>query len=153
MIGEVKLSKIEPNRDGLSPVRMIQVVITEDDDAQDIELYQPTGEDSIPPAGARYFIVQAGRSWKIGVAADDATAPASDLLPGEKEIYASSGGVRVARIRLKTDGAIEIDGALGNALLTIGADWSLEFQNPGGSIKFDAAGRLDVNDGNLTVDP
>jgi len=153
MIGEVKLSKVELNRDGLKPVRMLQVVITEDDDAQDIELYQPAGEDGNPPAGARFFIVDAGRSWKIGIAADDGTPPAADLLPGEKEFYSNSGGVRVARIRLKVDGSIEIDGAAGNAMLTIGPDTSFSFENPFGSFTMDATGKLDVNGGTFTVDP
>jgi phage gp45-like len=131
-VGIVKSSEVTINRDGVKPVRLLQVEISDPDDIQTVELYSQAGEDYNPPVGSTVFIVQSGDSWKIAVACDDGVVPTAG--EGERILYAVAGGVAICQIHLKVDGSVEIS-------------------NSAGSFVLSASGQVNINNGNFTVDP
>jgi hypothetical protein len=86
---------------------MLQVEISEPDDIQDVELYSQAGEDYNPPLESAVYIEQAGEAYKIVVASDDGIVPTSN--PGERQLYSSAGGSKLANIYIKVDGSVEIN--------------------------------------------
>lgn len=108
VIGEVTGSEVSVNKDGLNNVRLIQTEITDPDDIQTVQLVRQAGEDYNPPVGSKMLIVQAGKSWKLGIIFDDVIDPS--MAEGERKIYSIAGGIIKAFINWLADGVIEING-------------------------------------------
>ena len=111
-IGRITGRQITTNRDGTKPVTMLQVEITDPEDLQTIELMNSAGEDSQPPDDSRIVILSIGQAYKIAVAVDDGIAPDAALIPGERKIYSSDGGVIKAFITWLKTGAMTISGTI-----------------------------------------
>lgn len=118
-VGEAKSSEIAKNKDGDLRVRLLQVEISDPDDLQTVQLMTAGGEDFVPPDGSIVVLVKAGDAWQLAVAVDDNVEPASDLEKGERELYASDGGVRKVKLRLKKDGAARISNDNGSVELAV----------------------------------
>jgi len=106
MIGENTGQSVEKNRDGENNVRMLQVTIYTDDNAESVQLARPSGEDSNPPSNSQLLIIPVGNAYKVGVMLDDGIEP--EVNEGEKEFYSIAGGAKKARVKLKADGLIAI---------------------------------------------
>ena len=96
------------NRDGENDRLLLQVQVTDADDVHTVEYMLSSGEDSNPPDGAKVLIIDAGRAYKIAIAADDNIQPS--MAAGEKKIYSISDGGIAAFINFLQDGTIEING-------------------------------------------
>ena len=117
MIGTKTGHSVGKNKDGDRDVILLQVRISDTDDIQTVQLYSPTGDDSVPIDGSDIVVltVDNDESWKIGIAVDQLIAP--DGVVGQKKIYSvDSGGNISANILFKTDGTIEINGNTDNAV-------------------------------------
>jgi hypothetical protein len=122
-IGTVISSSVETNRDGATPVRMLQVQLADPDDVQSVEWAHGAGDDYDPPPGTAVIVLDLGKAWKVAIAADDAIAPS--VLPGEREIYSHTAlGVKQASILLGISGVItaaSITALAGNDFVAIAA--------------------------------
>jgi hypothetical protein len=107
--GTVTGREVGKNRDGDHDRLLLQVQISNADDIQTVEYVSLPGQDENPIDGTRVFIIDAGASYKIAIAADDGIAPA--MSEGEKRLYSldSSGTIQAFINMLKT-GIIEING-------------------------------------------
>jgi phage gp45-like len=108
MIGKITGSTVGKNKDGDTDVLLLQVEISEDDDLQTVELVRQAGEDYNPPEGSTVVILPVTQSDKVGVATDDGIAP--EVSPGERELYSSVAGAKMATIKLALDGGVELNG-------------------------------------------
>ena len=106
--GIVTGREFKKNRDGENDRLMLQVQITDADDIHSVEYMSPPGEDSNPPDGAKVLIIDAGRAYKIAIAADDNIQPSME--EGEKKLYSISDGAIVAFINFLQSGIVEING-------------------------------------------
>lgn len=106
-IGRVISSSVGVNRDGETPVRLLQVEISDPDDIQTVEYAQAAGEDFNPPPDTTVFILEAGEAWKLAIGADDGIAPSAGS--GERRIYAVDPITKLiaSLLVLLTDGTIE----------------------------------------------
>jgi len=98
MIGDVTGQSVEKNRDGENNVRMLQVTIYTDDNAESVQLARQSGEDSNPPNGTRILNIPVGNAYKIGIMLDDGITPSVDQ--GEKEFYSIVNGAKGATLKL-----------------------------------------------------
>jgi hypothetical protein len=109
IIGTVTGREIKKNRDGDENVLILQCTFQEDDDAQSVELVTQAGEDTNPPDGSTVIVVDAGDSYKIGIAADDGIEPSMNA--GEKKLYSiDSSGAIAAFVNFINSGIIELNG-------------------------------------------
>jgi hypothetical protein len=124
-LGIITGQKIAKNRDGDKNRLILQVEITSADDVREVELISQAGEDINPAKGCRTLVVDAAEGYKAGIAITDDLEPETD--PGEKEIYSTDSPAteKKAKIKLATNGDIEID-AYGGATLNIKADGTIE---------------------------
>jgi phage gp45-like len=86
----------------------LQVQDTAKDDIKTAQYVQQAGIDSNPPDGAIAVVLNITDSWKVCIAVNDGTDPASPLEPGEEQLYGQDNGVRTSTITCKKDGSIEI---------------------------------------------
>ena len=158
MIGRVTGAEVLPNKDGLTPVLMLQVEITDPDDVQSIELLRSAGVDSNPLNDCKVFIGQVGEAYKLVIANDDGILPTAE--PGEYEIYSAVGAppaaVKFARVKVLKDGSVEIaaqPGGIEQCSIILKPDGTIEASNLfGGNFKLDGiTGQFSAN-GNFTVD-
>jgi phage gp45-like len=117
--GRVLRSAEGMNRDGNHQVLMVQSVVSNPRDVRLVELTNPLGRKSNPPAGSKLVIGSIGTSWKVALACDDLQQPAVN--PGEVREYstAEDGGAAVTQIYFKNDGT-----------LVVTADVKVEVQAP-----------------------
>ena len=106
--GIVAGREFKKNRDGENDRLLLQVQVTDADDVHTVEYMSSSGEDSNPPDGAKVLIIDAGRAYKIAIAADDNIQPS--MAAGEKKIYSVSDGGIAAFINFLKGGIIEING-------------------------------------------
>ena len=106
--GIVTGREFKKNRDGGNVRLLLQVQITDADDLQTVEYMAAPGEDSNPPDGATVLIIDAGRAYKIAIAADDNIEPS--MLEGEKKLSSISAGAIAAFINFLQSGIVEING-------------------------------------------
>lgn len=106
--GIVTGREFKKNRDGGNDRLLLQVQITDADDVHTVEYMASSGEDSNPPDGTKVLIIDAGRAYKIAIAADDNIEPS--MQEGEKKLYSISGGTIAAFINFLQTGTIEING-------------------------------------------
>lgn len=105
-VGVVTGREIKPNKNGNSNVVLLQVVVSDDDDVQTVELI---GSDEFNPVdGTKVLLVDITPSWVVAVAADDLIPPEIDV--GERRIYSSDGVGRKATILWKNNGQLELNG-------------------------------------------
>jgi hypothetical protein len=113
-VGKVISSKVAKNRDGEKDVLLLEVEISEPEDIQTAESIRLAGIDSTPPVGSIVFINDSGEAWKIAVAINDNIKP--DTEPGETEIYSSSDGEKLAKVRCTSDGKTRVNDGDDNAV-------------------------------------
>ena len=106
--GIVTGREFKKNRDSENDRLLLQVQITDADDIHTVEYMSPPGEDSNPPNGAKVLIIDAGRAYKIAIAADDNIQPS--MQEGEKKLYSISDGAIAAFINFLQSGIVEING-------------------------------------------
>lgn len=97
-LGRVTGRTIEANRDSDGSKRMIQVEVSDPEDIQDAQQVTQAGEDSSPPDGSLVAIIDVSSAFRLVVAADDGITPTVN--PGEKEIYSSAAGEKLATLLL-----------------------------------------------------
>lgn len=138
--GRVTGRQTAKNRDGAESVRLLQVVVTDRDDVQTVQLVSQTGEESNPPDGSAVVLVPAGPALKLAVAMLDRVAP--DLAVGGKRIYstAADGKTVMAEVRLDPDGTITARNP--GATITI---------TPAGLVTIDADGETVINSSKTTI--
>lgn len=138
--GRVTGRQTEKNKDGVDTVRLLQVVVTDRDDVQTVQLVSQTGEESNPPDGSAVVLVPAGPALKLAVAMLDRVAP--DLAVGGKRIYstAADGKTVMAEVRLDPDGTITARNP--GATITI---------TPAGLVTIDADGETVINSSKTTI--
>lgn len=110
--GRVIGREIKKNRDGTKTSLLLQVEISSPDDIQTVELISQDGEDTNPVDNSRVVIIPIGQAYKIAVAINDGIAPDPTLLPGEKKVYSSDGGVIKAFIQWLKTGALILSGTI-----------------------------------------
>lgn len=138
--GRVTGRQTEKNKDGVDTVRLLQVVVTDRDDVQTVQLVSQTGEESNPPDGSAVVLVPAGPALKLAVAMLDRVTP--DLAVGGKRIYstAADGKTVMAEVRLDPDGTITARNP--GATITI---------TPAGLVTIDADGETVINSSKTTI--
>lgn len=131
--GRVTGRQTAKNKDGSQAVRLLQVVVTDKDDVQTVQLGGQAGEECNPPNGSIVALLPAGPALKIAVVSLDAVTPVMD--PGGKRIYStdSVGTTVKAQFRLDPDGTITVSND--NASFTMTP--SGEFQFSGTLASFD----------------
>lgn len=110
--GTIKGRAIDINRDGKKLSLMLQVEITAPEDIQTVELISQDGEDTNPPDDSKCVIISVGEAYKIAISINDGIEPDASLLPGEKKIYSSDGGVIKAFVTWLKTGAHIISGTI-----------------------------------------
>lgn len=113
-IGIVTGREIKKNRDGDKNVLMLQCTMEEKEDVQSVELITQAGDDTNPPNGSAVMILEAGESYKIGIAVDDGIVPEVD--EGDKKLYSIDAGVIKAFIKFLKNGDLELNGNADNAV-------------------------------------
>lgn len=117
-IGKVTGSRVGENRDGGENVRLLQIVLTDDNDVQEVELYQPAGVDSNPVNNSMVLVLPAGQAWKIVVAVNDGVEPMVGR--GEYKIYSSADGTILASVYVNSDG---------ETVINDGTDYAVAFED------------------------
>jgi hypothetical protein len=141
--------------DGDTQVSVLDVVLTEGDDVQSVELYNPAGIDANPLDDSSVVVSSISSAWKVAIGIDDSITPERDR--GEIEIYSAAlvGVVptKKAAVRCLNDGKIEIEVLDASADLEIkGVGGDITIENSTGSFSINGStGQVDIN-GNLTVD-
>lgn len=109
-IGLVTGNEVTIDRDGDSPVRMIQCQLSEEDDTQTVELIRGHGIDECPVSDFATAIILKIGNYSVCIGIDDAIL--SEVDEGEKEIYSilPVTNTKAASILLKADGTIECNG-------------------------------------------
>lgn len=129
------------NREGEQTVTMLQVSLSEDEDIQSVELYQPAGLETVPPIDSAVLVITIAEGFKVAIAINDGL-DVTELSEGERLAYSQDeDGVRRTEILQKADGDIEIrsinndevsqssitfDNA-GEATINDGEDWAVQF--------------------------
>lgn len=115
MIGIVKTTNIETNRDGSDLRVMMKVEISDPDDIQTVELMTAAGQDWRPQPEDRVFINEAGKAYKIAVACDDGVEPS--VSEGETEFYSyDENGNKLATFKLNAAGDMVLQGGSNHAV-------------------------------------
>ena len=125
-LGIIKGSEILKNKDSskkrlLLQVEMVSEISDIPSDVRTVELLTQAGEDTNPAKDSRVFVVEAAESYQIGISVSDDIVPEVD--PGEKEIYStdSPATTKQARIKLSSNGDIEISNDVGTLSITMDA--------------------------------
>jgi phage gp45-like len=115
-VGTVVGREIVENRDGVDPVLLLQVELSEEEDIQSVEWMNNAGDDYNPPDGATVTVVSAGSGWKIAVSSSDGQTP--EVNPGEHEIYSldETGEAKAAKLKLTNDAKIIMQDGGDNAV-------------------------------------
>ena len=108
MTGTVTGFAIGKNRNGSKNVVLLQVELRDKKDVQTIELFNPAGDDSIPPNNSKVVILKVSENFKIAIANSDNIEPV--MGQGEKKIYSQSGNIIKAFINWLNDGILELNG-------------------------------------------
>jgi len=107
-IGRVSGSTVGTNRDGDSPVRLLQVIISDPEDVQEVEQFGQSGEDFNPPNESNAIILDLGSAFRVVVGVDDGIEPTMGV--GERKMYSIKDGTIKAFINLLSSGVIELNG-------------------------------------------
>lgn len=95
-------------------LQTMQAKTTADDVDDDVELFEPYGFTSGPPAGSEGLVLRVGgeRGHSVALAFGKRSTRPSGVLQGEVSVYHESG----AHVTLRTDGSIEVYPANGQAV-------------------------------------
>lgn len=108
-LGTIKGSEIRKNRDSNSNSRILNAEISSREDVQTVELINGQGEDFNPEDEDVVLIISLGDAYKIGLLIDDGIEPDASILPGEKEFYSKSSGVKKAKLKLNKDSEVVLN--------------------------------------------
>lgn len=117
MLGTVRNSEIQSNRDSSQDQRVLGCEITSPEDVQSVEQIGLQGDDYSPQDGDVVLVIPITEAYKLGLVIDDQVPPASDLEEGEKEIYSKDGSIRRATIRLKNNSDIVLNNGTNYAVM------------------------------------
>lgn len=108
-IGRVKSSEIKKNRDGAQNVVLLQVVLTDPEDVQTVELYGPAGDESRPKKDDLVIVIPLAPAWKIAIAVGGSIVPT--MLEGEKKLFSrDASGAIAAFINFLQNGNLQLNG-------------------------------------------
>jgi phage gp45-like len=108
---------------GGPPVRLLQVMLTDESDVQTVQLVGQTGEESNPPNGSLVVVLAAGESFKLAVASDEGVVP--DLAIGGKRLFAvDDEGAVIAQVRLDPDGLVTVSNNAASFTMSPGGEFS-----------------------------
>lgn len=124
-LGIVTERRTGQNRGQGANVRLLQVMITDKNDVQTVQLIEQSGEESNPPNGTLITILPGALAQKLGVAANDGVTPVMGI--GGKRIYSidPATGQPIAEIRLEPDGTVNVFNAA--ASFTMNPDGTFDF--------------------------
>lgn len=147
-IGIVTGRKVALNRGRGVNTRLLQVMLTDVNDVQTVQLIEQMGEESNPPNGCMIAVIPGAKAFKLGVATFDGIEP--NLSVGGKRIYSidPSDHSVVAEIRLDPDGKITLTGP--NATQVIDPDGTVTVSNQSASFIMNSDGSFLFN-GTSTV--
>lgn len=116
MVGIITGCSKSKNRDGDKVRTILQVELIEDEDVRSVELFSQAGEDVCPANGCRVNVIDASKSYQIGVGVSDDLAP--EVAAGEREIYSTNNPVTTKKARIKwgADGVITINAGTKSAV-------------------------------------
>jgi len=110
-LGIIKGRVIGKNRDGDKDRVVLQVELT-DGDMRTVELIAQSGQDENPADECRVYVIDVinENNYMIAVAVSDDLA--SEVDPGEKEIYStdSPATTKKARVKFNGDGVLDLNG-------------------------------------------
>lgn len=87
LIGDIISSLFGKNRNAETESILLQVIITDPEDVQTIQMVSQAGEDTNPPPFSNAFLIPFGSSNLVCIGSDDGLTP--DVKQGEKEFYAT----------------------------------------------------------------
>lgn len=133
------------NKDGNLPVRILQVMITDLNDVQNVQLVGQAGEECNPPDGSLVLVNACGQAFKLSAGTADTIEPV--LAVGGKRIYSTNAenDTVMAECRLDPDGKIAVSNV--NATVTIMPNGLLTVENAHASITIAADGTVTVDSG------
>lgn len=148
-IGVVTGRTTAAHLNGEQPGRLLQVVLTDFNDIQTVEMPQ-SGDEYNPPDGVRVVIERGGTAYPMAVTSDDSILPV--MLPGGRRLYSTApdGGTVRAELRLHPDGKVELFN--GEAALTMHPDGRAVVANDNASITMNADGTFVIHGAGTTFD-
>ena len=104
--GIVKETEYGVNKDTDGDKLLATVELSDSSDTQEIEIINQAGIKTRPQIGHRSIIVRVGGGYKVSIGVDDNID--EEIEEGEVLIYSNSGGAIGSKIKLLTDGTIEV---------------------------------------------
>jgi phage gp45-like len=139
-VGIVTGRRTAANRGEGVPVRLLQVMVTDQQDVQTVQLIEQAGEESNPPDGSLVVLLPVGLAFKLGVAVGDGVEPV--LAIGGKRIYSIDPATHapIAELRLDPDGRIAATGPV--ASMVLAPDGTVTVDNGAASLTMTPTGTL-----------
>ena len=121
------------NRNRGTDVRLMQTVITDQDDVQTVQLVEQSGEESNPLTGSMVVLIPGANAAKLGIAVEDGITPI--MAVGGKRIYSIDPSTQqvAAEVKLDPDGTVTVSNSA--ASFTMNPDGTFVFS--GVSTAFD----------------
>jgi hypothetical protein len=113
-LATVFTSAVGANRDDQRNVLLLTCTVSELEDTQEIELMRGPGVDANPPLASTVLVLEIAPNWQIAIAVDDGVEPETN--PGEKEIYSSALGAKIAKVKCDLLGNVAINDGTGSAV-------------------------------------
>lgn len=130
--GKITKTEIGTDKDTDKQKYICTVEFSDGEDLRTVQIMNMAGFNSKPLPDQKITVIDLGGGFEIGIATDDEID--ADLEDGDTQVYSISGGEKSAKVTLKENGSIEITDGVG-------------------TIEMDGSGVVDINGGNLTVDP
>lgn len=148
-IGVVTGYEYTQNREGEQTVTMLQVSLSEEDDVQSVELYQPVGRNGPPTIDSAVIVISIAEGFKIAIGINDGL-DVSELSEGDILAYSQDqDGVRRTEVKQENDGTLTLSSIdndeLGCASQTLQNSGVVDIQNENGSINLAANGTITLD--------
>lgn len=106
--GTIKSVVVSTNADGELPVRLAQVQI-EGEDVVTVELPFAEGDEFVPSVGDRIYYEEVSPEFLVAKCIQTKMPPDESLSEGGRELFSRNGSSRAAKVRLKSDGDIQLN--------------------------------------------
>lgn len=142
--------KTEKNMDGNVPVRILQVMITDMNDVQSVQLLGQAGEECNPPDGSLVLVNATGEAFKLTAGTADTIEPV--LAVGGKRIYSTNieNDTVMAQVRLDPDGKITVSNDI--ASMTMLPTGEIMIGNTNTFMKLLPGGIVEIKTTQLNID-
>ena len=149
-LGLVTGRQTAKNRGRGPDTRLLQVIVTTNEDVQTAQLIEQFGEESNPLNGSMVVLLHGGQAFKLAVAGTDGIVPKMD--PGGKRIYSvnPADGTAIAEVALDPDGTLTAEN--GGVTMTLAPDGTTTVTNGGGSFTMSAGGQFTFTGSGATMD-